>query len=113
MHCAHTACRYMSQWDGVVVCGVLVDTYIYLPIEPIMRMHGRPKLVYHRQGHDPTNRCAVVLELVVGDRVLLRPEYFGHVAEFDLLVQDIRSVLNEMLYVVMHWHNGRLMCVCR
>ena len=61
----------------MVVCGVLVDTYIYLPIGPMMRMHGQPKLVYHRQGRDPTNRGTVVLELVVGDRVLLRPEYFG------------------------------------
>ena len=67
----------MSQWDGVVVCGVLVDTYIYLPIGPMMRMHGRPKLVYHRQWHDPTKRGRVILELVVGDPVLLRPEYIG------------------------------------
>ena len=111
MHGAHTACQHMSQRDGAVVCGVSVHTCICLPIGSMMRMHGRPKLLYHEQWRDPTNRGRVILELVVGDLVLIRPEDLGCITELDLLTRDIRSVLNELLYVVMHWRNGRLMCV--
>ena len=77
----------MGQWDGAVVCGVLVDTCIYLPIGPMMRMHGRPKLLYHKQWRDPTKRGRVILELVVGDPVFVCPDDIGGIAKLNLLMR--------------------------
>ena len=61
-----------------------------------MRMHGRPKLLYHKQWRDPTNRGRVILELVVGDLVLIRPNDIGGITELDLLMRDVRSGLNDL-----------------
>ena len=101
----------MGQWDGVVGSGVVADIYIYLLIGSMMRMHGRQILLYHKQWPSPTKRGRVIFELVVGDLVFIRPDYLGSIAELDLLMRDIRSGLNDLLCMVIHWCNGRLMCV--